>query len=199
MMRTMYCRSCRYELSGIPAGSCPECGRPFSPDDPRSYVRLPHRALFQGLIGLGLAILLFGVLILVNWLVFTWDHGTDRHAAFLAHLWGGLGLAFFAAILAAINRSWWGRLPLLMAGILAVWVGLFLGSDKFYRVWQADPNATQEAYADTGPMGALFAGWLPGILVVTLLFLPCWLVIGLIRKWKDHHGKSAHSAFPKPT
>ena len=199
MIRAMYCRSCRYGLSGLPAGPCPECGRPFSPHDPKSYVRHPWRALFQGLIGLGLAIPLFGALILLNWFIFAWDHGTDRHAAFLAHVWGGLGLAFVAVILAAINRSWLGRLPLLMVGILAVWVGLFMGSDKYFRVWQSDPNATQEAYADTGPMGALIAGWLPGGMVVFMLYLPCWLVVALIRRRTDLRTESDRFPASEPT
>ncbi len=29
----MECLSCRYELSGLPAGNCPECGRSFDPKD----------------------------------------------------------------------------------------------------------------------------------------------------------------------
>jgi hypothetical protein len=33
----MYCFQCRYELSGLPAGVCPECGRRFDPADPGSY------------------------------------------------------------------------------------------------------------------------------------------------------------------
>lgn len=31
-----FCLTCRYELSGLDAGACPECGRAFDPADPRS-------------------------------------------------------------------------------------------------------------------------------------------------------------------
>jgi len=33
----MYCLGCFYELAGLAEGRCPECGRPFSPDDEDSY------------------------------------------------------------------------------------------------------------------------------------------------------------------
>lgn len=33
----MYCLGCSYELAAIESDRCPECGRPFSPDDKDSY------------------------------------------------------------------------------------------------------------------------------------------------------------------
>lgn len=198
-MGGMYCLSCRYGLAGLSGGPCPECGRPFIATDPKTWSPHRHRSLFQGLIGLGFSILLFAVMIGLFSLLFNLNYGTDHFSAFYTlGLGGGVGLALVAAILAAVNRSWWGRVPILLVGILAVWVGLFLGSEKYFRVWQAAPNPPDEAFADTGPMGALFAGWIPGFFVVILLFLPCWLVIGLIRKRSDHRGESDHSGAPKP-
>lgn len=32
------CLGCGYDLRGLPENRCPECGRPFDPDDPESYV-----------------------------------------------------------------------------------------------------------------------------------------------------------------
>ena len=43
------CLACDYLLEGLPTPTCPECGRPFDPDDPGSYFppwfrsRLAHR------------------------------------------------------------------------------------------------------------------------------------------------------------
>ena len=34
-----FCRGCGYDLHGLDKLRCPECGRAFAPDDPRSYVR----------------------------------------------------------------------------------------------------------------------------------------------------------------
>jgi hypothetical protein len=35
------CLDCGYVLIGLPRGRCPECGRPFDPDDPRTYSSRP--------------------------------------------------------------------------------------------------------------------------------------------------------------
>jgi hypothetical protein len=65
---SMYCRQCGYQLAGLSQSRCPECGRPFDPRNPRTFLRWPrswtvrrwiHRAehtLLGGLIGIGLLI-----------------------------------------------------------------------------------------------------------------------------------------------
>lgn len=40
----MHCRRCEYDLTGLPAGACPECGRPFDPADERSFAAHPGAA-----------------------------------------------------------------------------------------------------------------------------------------------------------
>lgn len=35
--RTRYCLGCGYVLDGLPEHRCPECGRPFDPDNPRTF------------------------------------------------------------------------------------------------------------------------------------------------------------------
>ena len=34
----MYCRQCLYNLHGLTAHRCPECGAPFDPDDPETFL-----------------------------------------------------------------------------------------------------------------------------------------------------------------
>ena len=34
---TRYCRDCGYALGAMVQNACPECGRPFNPDDRHSY------------------------------------------------------------------------------------------------------------------------------------------------------------------
>jgi len=34
-----YCIDCQYSLRGLTSNACPECGRPFNPDNPTSYLR----------------------------------------------------------------------------------------------------------------------------------------------------------------
>ena len=41
---TKYCLGCSYVLDGLPEDRCPECARPFDPQDPRTFRRTcsPH-------------------------------------------------------------------------------------------------------------------------------------------------------------
>jgi hypothetical protein len=51
----MLCRGCEYSLEALPAGRCPECGRPFHPADLRTVLppRLDQRAfLYRAALGL---------------------------------------------------------------------------------------------------------------------------------------------------
>ncbi len=39
----MYCRDCSYPLDHLDQQRCPECGRPFDPESPRTYRRRARR------------------------------------------------------------------------------------------------------------------------------------------------------------
>ncbi len=98
------------------------------------------------------------------------DFGYSRHAAFLTIVGIGLVGGVGSAAAAAWNGRWLGRIPLLLVGVIGVWLGLFFGSDHSYRVWQSMPNPPDEAFADTAPIGALLLGWLPGSVIVGAAF-----------------------------
>jgi uncharacterized membrane protein HdeD (DUF308 family) len=175
----MYCRSCQYDLAGLDTGRCPECGHHFDPTDPTSFDR--RRRGPHAIIGIGRAFLIGIVVVPALWAAMLPGYGHSRHAAFLTVFGIGLFCGVVAAGLAAWNRSWLGRIPLLLVGVLSVWLGLFLGSEKYFRVWQGMPNPSEEAYADTGPLGALLLGWLPGTVVVTVSFAAFLVVASVLR------------------
>lgn len=133
------------------------------------------------MIGVGHAMAIFVVGILAMWAALSMDFGTDRFAALWTLFGVGLGVALLACISAAVNRSWLGRIPLLLVGILALWAGLLLGSDGYFRVWQGMPNPPDEAFSDSGPSLLVIAGWIPGTIGIFILFLPCLLVAEVIR------------------
>lgn len=169
----MYCASCGYRLSSEVDGvdlRCSECGRPFDIDDPRTWeTRARPPRMLSGLL---LAVGLFGVIF--GWIAFAirFDYGFEFTTAFTWFVAVGSAIALVAVVLAVRNRSWWGRLPLLAAAVLAGWAGIALGVDHGFRVWQSGPNPPDEAFADGAEgMAAIFAGWIPASIVVGGLFL----------------------------
>lgn len=169
----MNCLTCEYRLAGLDSDRCPECGRRFDPADSSTFDA--HRRGPRALVGFGLAILVLGLAVLGLWLTVPLQGLQSRFVAFWLVFGVGLALGFAAAVLAGWNRSWLGRIPLLFVGTIAVWAGLALGHDKYYRVWQAMPNAPDEAYSDAGPSGTLIAGWIPGGILVVAMFVPALL------------------------
>ena len=70
----MLCRRCDYNLTGLAAGPCPECGWRFDPGDDRSFAKITRakRAIFSVLsimAGSVLALLVVFALIGILWLV----------------------------------------------------------------------------------------------------------------------------------
>lgn len=169
----MYCATCGYRLNDAVDGldrRCTECGRPYDPADARTWER--RRRPPRALMGLGAAIVL--VAVIVGWIAVAirFDYGHDFTTAFAWFVAVGSAIALVAVVLAVRNRSWWGRVPLLGAAVLAGWAGIALGVDHGFRVWQSGPNPPDEAFADGAQgMAALFAGWIPASVVVGLLFL----------------------------
>jgi hypothetical protein len=147
----MYCQSCHYNLRAVPSGICPECGRLFDSANARTYTKRHRRpSLLLGfLFPINLAVVAFpGIRF-----AFNINYLPERHQAFGVIYGIGLVLGMTAGILA----------------------GLPFASDKFYRVWQATPNASAEACADRSPMAALLMGWVPGVMFLGAVFdfTPC--------------------------
>ena len=63
------------------------------------------------------------------------------------------------------------RLPILSGAILALWVAMFISADSGYRAWQQLPNPPEQAFSDTGPIIILVLGWLPSLVIASLLLL----------------------------
>lgn len=47
-----HCRSCRYDLAGLAAGPCPECGVLFDPSNPETFtdLRAPRGIIIASLL-----------------------------------------------------------------------------------------------------------------------------------------------------
>ena len=75
-----------------------------------------------------------------------------------------------------------GPLILLFMSAFVCWLTLFLGLEVGYQVWQSRQDAPPEAFSDTAPMGALFAGWIPGGVFACFWFGTSWLIKKFV--WK---------------
>ena len=83
------------------------------------------------------------------------------HSTLLFFSGSALLVMMFLVLIAVWRFPLWVQLITVLLGIAIVWGGLFIGSELGFRNWQAMPNAPDEAYADTAPLGMLIAGWLP--------------------------------------
>lgn len=159
----MRCITCSYDLKSLSTCSCPECGRVFDRNDPSTFdtrTRM-QRLLIRIAASLAVSALSLGVMIVGAWIASGIAFSTFN-AAVGAYLSVGVACAMVTAAAAACIRSWIARAILLVAGVLCMWPMLLLGFDRGYRVWQAQPDAPEEAFADGGPiMGAIFLGWIP--------------------------------------
>ncbi len=83
----------------------------------------------------------------------------------------GMAISSLIAFWASRRMRLSFHIVLLVAAILPLWIAMFGAADSGYRSWQGSANAPAEAYADTGPIFFLVAGWLPSWGIVYLLLL----------------------------
>ena len=83
----------------------------------------------------------------------------------------GIGISLLTAFWASRRMRRCFKVALIVGAVLPLWFVLFMAADSGYRNWQGSGNAPAEAYADTGPIFFLVAGWLPSWGIVYLLLL----------------------------
>jgi hypothetical protein len=78
----MYCRKCGYELRGLTAARCPECGRPFDRNNPRTYRlrRVSRWAALPRWIALRLSLLLLALGLPWGWFYIGWRSEQNARA-----------------------------------------------------------------------------------------------------------------------
>lgn len=180
----MHCLACSYDLKSLDTGVCPECGRAFDRDDPSTFDTRTRtqRLLIRVGASLAVSVLSFGTMVAGMWIASGLGFSSFRPAVF-AYVAVGVACASTTAIAAACIRSWIARAILLVGGVVSMWPTLLLGLDRGYRVWQAQPDPPDEAFADGGPtMGAMFLGWIPSGLWWLVTFGASPLVIRLVRR-----------------
>jgi hypothetical protein len=84
---------------------------------------------------------------------------------------GGMTVALLIAFWASRRMRLSIQVALLVPGILPLWIAMYLTADSGYRNWQGSANAPAQAYADTGPIFFLIAGWLPSWGMAYLLLI----------------------------
>lgn len=183
-LHMMFCRGCSYDLESLVTGACPECGRAFDRDDPSTFdsrTRM-HRLVVRIAASLAISALCLGTMV-VGASILSGLEFRSFHTAVFAHVSLGATCALITAIAAACTRSWIARAVLLVGGVLSMWPTLLLGFDRGYRVWQAQPEPPDEAFADGGPiMGAIFLGWIPSGMWWLATFGTALLVVRLLRR-----------------
>jgi hypothetical protein len=93
-----YCRSCLHSLRGLTSNRCPECGRHFDPDDPRTTLSRPYHEVWEWIARLGRALIRASV-ILATFAFAVSVMGVDRPRA-PAIASGGFGIVFVAVAIA---------------------------------------------------------------------------------------------------
>lgn len=90
----------------------------------------------------------------------------SKEAAMLSHLVLGVVLGGGGAAYAAWNRSLISQIVLAMECAVFVWAAFVGGVGAWFTTWQAMPNAPDDAFNDTGILGAVLIGWIPAVILV---------------------------------
>jgi len=92
-----YCRQCGYELRGLTAPRCPECGRAFRPDDPHTYRRRPFHPWIRHMKRIAIASLSVALTSTTVWGSFFWGWYNEHRA--LAEMKVALSSEYYTPII----------------------------------------------------------------------------------------------------
>ncbi len=107
----MYCLGCEYDLRGLPEPRCPECGRAFDPQNPKTFLKAPVRPTpYSVLVLLWIAPLVLGASLFAGFRI-----------PFREMLWG-LGVAMCGLFHVVVPIA---AAPYVGPFVLAAWLALF--------------------------------------------------------------------------
>lgn len=179
----MHCRDCQYDLSGLGAGPCPECGRRFDPGEPASFVterRFEHHRR-QVWIGVAAAVLLAAMAI---WFRTTSGFGLS----YLLLMTGVPGLLAFFGGIPLLRRPLSPRLVALsmIPAILLVgaWYTLAIHMYLSLGGWPANiGNAGFSSALNLHVEIAQHCFWLPS-LILFVTWPIAVVVFAVVRRWR---------------
>lgn len=174
-----YCAQCGYALHGLSTSVCPECGRGFDPDDPKTYHDLQRNPEWARM--LGLLLLVGGIAAVVNCayrgltaffdIGLLWNAGNLSFEWFIRFLVPGLcslvEIVAASRILrsAAVARKW-------MWVLTALAVGQALSSQLFWLTNLVAWRGFDPAFFVIDCVHVLMSiGWSASIYIGVLIFL----------------------------
>ena len=181
----MHCRQCRYQLNGLDAGACPECGRHFDPEEPDTYAtdRLDEHRKRLCQLGGGLAAVLAAIL--VHSL-----YANDTTSPMLVIIFGGPGLLiyFLGVVLLRSIPSLRGMLLCFMPALFMI--GLYYS--LALHMWSSLQGWPTAMGTHDFPRGLIVhadvaLSWFTWLLLLVLFGGPIALLVCLgVRRW--NHG-----------
>ena len=181
----MHCRQCQYQLNGLDAGACPECGRHFDPEEPDTYAtdRLEEqrKRLLQA--GGGVAAVLAAILIRCL-------YANDASPLILVVIFGGAGLLsyFFGVVLLRSKPSLRGMLLCCMPALFMIGLYYSLALHMWWSL-QGWPTTlgTQGFPQVLIAHGDIAMFWFTWLLLLVLFGGPIAFLVCLgVRRW--NHG-----------
>ncbi|MEM1183497.1 MAG: hypothetical protein AAGI53_00700 [Planctomycetota bacterium] len=155
----------------------------FDPLDPSTYrVSLSPVDRLRSWAGGLVAAFLIAVIGSAALLLLTRISFTSRETALLAHVVVAVVVGGGGGLFAGWSRSIVSWVLLLPECIVFVWGAFVAGIGAWFLAWQRMPNAPDEAFNDTGALGAVLVGWIPAVFLVGIAFTASFLASRLLER-----------------